>query len=97
MGGQHPLKGGYYPPPPPPPEQGGLGRLGGPGQQPPQKPVTPPPPTEPVTPPFIKCRLHQSINLDDSECRLHGVHQFQPIRTLHSGLVINKYHLIGAF
>ena len=85
-GGKTPSKGVL---PPLPPDQGGLGRLDGPGQHPPKK--------KPVTPPFLKCRLHQSINLDDSECRLHPDQQFQPIRTLHSGHVITKYHLIGAF
>ena len=40
--------------------------------------------------------INQSIK-NDSECRLHPDQQFQPIRTLHSGQVITKYHLIGAF
>ena len=90
MGGQHPLKGGITPPP----EQGGRA---GPGQQPPKTGLRPLPPQNQLRPHFLNVVfINQSIK-NDSECRLHWVQQFQPIRTLHSGHVIKKYHLIGAF
>ena len=53
-------------------------------------------------PPFLKCRLHQSIKdnnhfIDYHECRFHPDQQFQPIRMLHFKSCDQIYHLIGAF